>query len=104
MGNRWPSAATSYSGEAPLAPGDASLEPPDEPRLHQDLLAVRPQSRAAKVWLQKELFHVVIDLGVHGLFDPHGLFATDHPTGTVRSRRGGWFTPPKAGSPCSRPK
>src|ERR1700687_2600009 len=49
-------------GFADAAQRQPRLESPDQPRWHNHLLEVRPESRAQKVWLYKQLFHAVKEL------------------------------------------
>src|ERR1700674_2334666 len=49
-------------GFADAAQREPRLESPDQPRWHNHLLEVRPESRAQKVWLYKQLFHAVKEL------------------------------------------
>src|ERR1700694_4832074 len=65
-------------GFADAAQREPRLESPDQPRWHNHLLEVRPESRAQKVWLYKQLFHAVKELGVCPRF-------------SIRESRGGSF-------------
>src|SRR5580700_8325578 len=49
-------------GFADAAQREPRLESPDQPRWRNHLLEVRPESRAQKVWLYKQLFHAVKEL------------------------------------------
>jgi hypothetical protein len=51
------------NGFADAAQREPRVESPDQPRWHNHLLEVRPESRAQKVWLYKQLFHAVKELG-----------------------------------------
>lgn len=52
------------------------MEPPDQSCPHQNQLAVRPPGSPPQIWLQKELFHTVIDLAVELYFaKPESLYS-----------------------------
>ena len=53
-----------------------SLEPPHEPRPHQDQLEVRPQIRPSQVRLQKEIFQAVKDLADGAVVLTHSASST----------------------------